>query len=283
MTAPDKNEESLSEMFDRGLGLQEEIENSPEPSNSPEYQNKVKKGILILEDATRFVSSLDLFSRNENYKELETSHLKYFLLPVLLADLNSRLTEGERENIVEICQIYYIDFLTRTNDYGFGDVRIPVLKTMKKEGDQEGSEDHQTKPGSRIPDLNKMNSEREEKMARFREKKEVELEIKRLKELVIDPASRDDDLIRNLQINMIKRFRSIALEELDSLHMEIDILHHRRELRAGRVEAEPVKPARPLQPIIITKDNLQKEMYGLGYPSLPVLSVDEFYDHRSNI
>lgn len=56
----------------------------------------------------------------------------------------------------------------RTNDYGFGDVRIPVLKTMKKEGVQEGSEDHQTKPGSRIPDLNKMNSEREEKMARFR-------------------------------------------------------------------------------------------------------------------
>jgi len=48
-------------------------------------------------------------------------------------------------------------------------------------------------------------------MAIFREKKEVELEIKRLKELVIDPASRDDDLIRNLQINMIKRFRSIAL------------------------------------------------------------------------
>ena len=39
---------------------------------------------------------------------------------------------------------------------------------MKKEGDHEGSEDHQTKPGSRIPDLEKMNAEREEKMARFR-------------------------------------------------------------------------------------------------------------------
>jgi immunoglobulin-binding protein 1 len=25
---------------------------------------------------------------------------------------------------------------------------------------------------------------------------------------------------------------------------------------------------------------LQKEVYGLGYPSLPVLSVDEFYEQR---
>ena len=35
-----------------------------------------------------------------------------------------------------------------------------------------------------------------------------------------------------------------------------------------------------MQPIIITKDKLQKQVYGLGYPSLPVLSVDEFYEKR---
>ena len=28
------------------------------------------------------------------------------------------------------------------------------------------------------------------------------------------------------------------------------------------------------------QDKLQKEVYGLGYPSLPVLSVAEFYDQR---
>merc|ERR1712127_556745 len=38
--------------------------------------------------------------------------------------------------------------------------------------------------------------------------------------------------------------------------------------------------ARKLQPIIITKDKVQKEVYGLGYPSLPILSVDEFYEKR---
>ena len=41
--------------------------------------------------------------RNENYKELETSHLKYFLLPVLLADLNSRL------NLSPVCTLHKKD------------------------------------------------------------------------------------------------------------------------------------------------------------------------------
>ena len=30
--------------------------------------------------------------RNENYKEVVTEHLKYLMLPVLLGDMNSRLT-----------------------------------------------------------------------------------------------------------------------------------------------------------------------------------------------
>ncbi len=32
-----------------------------------------------------------LYFSNENYKEVATEHLKYFMLPVLLGDMNSRL------------------------------------------------------------------------------------------------------------------------------------------------------------------------------------------------
>ena len=32
------------------------------------------------------------------------------------------------------------------------------------------------------------------------------------------------------------------------------------------------------RPFIVTKDKLQKAIFGAGYPSLPVMSVDEFYD-----
>lgn len=36
----------------------------------------------------------------------------------------------------------------------------------------------------------------------------------------------------------------------------------------------------PLRPIIITKNELQKQVYGVGYPSIPSMTVDEFYAKR---
>lgn len=36
----------------------------------------------------------------------------------------------------------------------------------------------------------------------------------------------------------------------------------------------------PLKPVIITRDAIQKAVYGAGYPSLPTMTVEEFYDKR---
>ena len=84
----DQEEESLSALFDKALFLHNDILVSQEDTNSEPFQDKVKKGILMLEDATRLVSVLDIFSRNENFTELPTEHLKFFLLPVLLGNLD---------------------------------------------------------------------------------------------------------------------------------------------------------------------------------------------------
>ena len=45
----------------------------------------------------------------------------------------------------------------------------------------------------------------------------------------------------------------------------------------------PRQPApKPLQPIIITRDARQKKVYGLGYPSIPTVTVDEFISQKLN-
>ena len=80
----EEKDETLSQLFDKALHLHSEVSESTVNSSDQEYQDKVKKGILMLEDATRLVSILDIFSRNESYLELQTESLKYFLLPVLL-------------------------------------------------------------------------------------------------------------------------------------------------------------------------------------------------------
>ena len=109
----DVSTETLSEMFKKGIDINEELETSTLSSNNDEFQHKVRKGIMILEDATRLVSLLDLFSRNETVSEVPTEHLKYFLLPAVLGSLNSKLVDQDRLEIIRIIEAYYIDFLSR--------------------------------------------------------------------------------------------------------------------------------------------------------------------------
>jgi hypothetical protein len=52
----DSSEETLSALFSKGLSLHEELESSSEDTNSESFQLKVRKAILLLEDATRYRS-----------------------------------------------------------------------------------------------------------------------------------------------------------------------------------------------------------------------------------
>ena len=97
---------------------------------------------------------------------------------------------------------------------------------------------------------------------------------------VLAGASRDEDVLRDYYLKLIQKFVNTSLDEMSSLSLEVGVLRHMEKVKAGRAVVEPERPQRRLQPIIITADKLQKEVYGLGYPSLPVLSVDEFYEKR---
>ena len=109
MATNEISNETLDEMFNRGLDIHDSLETSEDPPNSENYQHKVKKGILILEDATRLVSVLDIFSKNETVSEVQTEHLKFFLLPVLLGNMNSKLFGGEHDRLetIEIVETYF--------------------------------------------------------------------------------------------------------------------------------------------------------------------------------
>ena len=88
MTSVTKKEcdstETLPVLFSKGLSLHDEICADEGDPHSNILQDKVRQGIMILEDTTRLVSILDLFSRNENVSDMPTESLKFLLLPVLL-------------------------------------------------------------------------------------------------------------------------------------------------------------------------------------------------------
>lgn len=65
---------------------------------------------------------------------------------------------------------------------------------------------------------------------------------------------------------------------------ELPMLQHRAAVTSGdkKDALPPVKPSQtPIQrPFIITRNDLQKQVLGLGYPSMPMYTVDEFYEQR---
>jgi len=278
------NEETLGSMFLRGLELHDKIQDSCEDSRSESFQNEVRKGIMLLEDVTRMVSVLDLFSRNESVSEVSTQSLKFFLLPVLLGNLNSKLQEDmeRRLEVIRVVQTYYMDFLHRIKDYGIVDYALPEVRDCEEDTPAAPAAPP-TRPGP--PDLSKMNAERDLKMRRYKEKRQLEDQIKELRRIAADPKNehRDDEVIRKFYMSLIKSSALHCLEEIASYEMEKPVLAHMAKVKKGEVvpeEASSSKSRRPLKPIIITKDRVQKEVFGMGYKNLPVLSIEEFYEQR---
>ena len=179
----------------------------------------------------------------------------YINVSCILGDLNNKITENERGEVVETVQIYYIDYLQRCQDYGFNIDKIPSLVKVKTDDDPE--DDVETVP--RMPDMSKMTAERDAKMKRFRQTKQLEADISDLRTLV-SGADRDEDLVRDYYLKLIQKHVNNSLDELSSLEMEVGVLQHMMKVKAGKIQPEPEKPRRKLQPMIITKDKVQKEV-----------------------
>ncbi|GJQ70381.1 hypothetical protein Trydic_g22812 [Trypoxylus dichotomus] len=182
--------QTIANLFQEGLDLFNHLDTLTEPTNSPNFQTSIKKAMRILEDVTRSVSSVGMFSRNESVEEIATSDIQYLLLPALLGSLSLKLTSGDRNTIINVAEVYFKDFLQRCNDYG------------------------------------------------------------------------------------------LTIDEIKSIEMEKPILEHMAKLGKDDKPKSKRPPPPPLKPIIITKDEVQKAVFGAGYPSLPTMTVQEFYEKR---
>lgn len=133
----------LSELLDRGWKIFEEVDSTNEPLGSNSIQVKVKRGVQMLEEASRMVAQLDLFSRNEELEEIATADLKYLLLPALLGALTMKqTTRDKRLEIVQTARAYFMDFLRRCEEYKVSQFKLPDSTGEKA---RPGSEDGNAK------------------------------------------------------------------------------------------------------------------------------------------
>ncbi|XP_038058463.1 immunoglobulin-binding protein 1-like [Patiria miniata] len=262
----------LSEIFEDSWRIQQELEISDEPTNSKSYQDALHKAIKMLEQATVMVSQLNLFSSNEELEELPTTDIRYLLLPALLGSLTLKLTGEDRLAVVERSKTYFKDFLRRCRQYGVTEEEIPE--------DQEA----RSQPPSGRPDLRAMQANREDKIRRYKQAKEMERKMQALG-TPSQMKDKPEDAQREFYILCLKTWVSTALEELAGVQQEIEILQHMAKMKSRQEEqganAEPKppkeKPRQPMKPFILTRDAIQAQVFGAGYPSVPTMTLEEFY------
>lgn len=275
-----EEQQKLSEIFDEGWALFLTLIVTDEPTNSLTVQTKVKQCMRLLENATRLTSLGSVFSHNESIEEVATADVKLFLLPALLGTLTLKLTSRERSEIVQTADIYFRDFLQRCKDYSITDIDIPPPFEPEEE----------TEPVGSGPQPAKFNLEsaarrRASKIKEYHEQKALEAEIESMRKIL--DTTDNDEIKRKYYLSLIKSYISKSLEEIDALEAEKRILKHmakvkREESMSGAEEKKKanIPKPKPLVPIIITRDEVQKKVFGAGYPSLPTMTVQEFYEKK---
>ncbi|XP_015180904.1 PREDICTED: immunoglobulin-binding protein 1b [Polistes dominula] len=279
MSEDKKDNSTLSELFENAFKLFNNINKTDEPTNAPKVQSDIKKAMNMFENLTRFVSVVDMFSENETVDEIATEHLKYLLLPALLGTLITKICgTNDRMHLIKVAEIYFVDFLKRLKAYGITDINIPEEKSEQ----ENGSSNARVKSNAEM--ITEMVSCRNTKLQRYQEQKELESRLDTLQKNLDNPNI-DDETKREYFMALLKLYVIQTIDELSSIAAEKPILEYMQkmgpsETMTNRSSQKFKSSASKLQPIIITRNELQKKVYGAGYPSLPVLTVQEFYDQR---
>ncbi|KAM9795364.1 immunoglobulin-binding protein 1 [Neosynchiropus ocellatus] len=268
----------LSELLDRGWKAFEEVDRTDEPLASNSVQVKVRRGIAALEETSSMVAQLDLFSRNEDLEEVATADLKYLLASPLLGALTLKITgKDKRLEALLAARTYFMDFLKRCKEYNLSKFELPSVQKLSPDQTLK-SQPPVAKPSSSQADLVAMAAQRQAKIERYRQKKELEARLDDVRK-VVESGQADEETSRDFYLLNIRRWVAVSLEEIESIDQEMEIL---KTMAQGAPETS--RPARPpMKPFVLTKDVVQAQVFGAGYPSLPTMTVDDWYEqHRKH-
>ncbi|UXI17689.1 Rho GTPase-activating protein [Sarcoptes scabiei] len=276
----DDQPENLSSSFDKILDIQQQLKNCNISSNEPEFQEKVKDAIGELEQLTKNINSLELFSLNESIEELSTNNLKFLLIPAILADFTMKIHQSDRVKVLEKAEVYYYDFLSRLKSYQLCSIDLEMKK------DNHNLETNANKNRTEIDSLIQSANDRKSKIDRYMKTKTLEKEIEKLKVMLKGQQKKtlnvDDEIERDFYLKLIDLWKEKTLDELDSIQQELPMA--RMHAAMGKLSSTQDRPSKPskstFNPMIITKNDLQKQVYGAGYPSIPTVSIEEFVKQK---
>ncbi|KAH8328986.1 hypothetical protein KR074_001121 [Drosophila pseudoananassae] len=294
-------DKKLSDIFLSGWNLLDELEVSELPFNGSEFQNKVKTAMGFFEEATVIVNQVSMFSPNELIDEVSTDSLPFMLLPYFLGKLTTKINNPHSTEALDLGEIYFKDHLQRCQEYEL--CEAPKSKVAAPDSQAAGKSEQR--------ELMEAAFNRNDKIAQYRKMKEIDEYMAKMRAAVKNKTA-DDEVRREFFLKYLDKSIMDSKQELESLHMMKELAKMRLARLAGGEADTAVAPSRrftnpsspstslghghshgpghhhhhqapkpkPLQPFIITRNAAQKAVFGLGYPSLPIMTVDEFYQQR---
>lgn len=281
--AGSKQPESLSSVLADSLSKLNQIDCTGDPIASTHVQKDVASTIKSLEELTTHLNELSVFSSNESIEEVATINMQFLLVPALLGYMTSKksVPVDERLNLLKLCEIYYRDYLKRLKEYS---VISRSAYLSNSEGDDEEANEaadearDEVNPVGREVSLETAAQSREAKIARYRAKKELEEREAYIRKQM-DEGVGDDEVHRKYWLCLLKKWVAIVEDELDSLTLEKRVLKQ-RPTGGFDTSSSGKEKKKPFKPFIIAKNAASKAVFGAGYPSVPVMSVDEFVDQK---
>lgn len=266
----DRSDASLSELFDQGLKLMQEAEKLPRGDRRQDLYIKSRR---CLEKAADLVESLSLFSDNETVDDIATVDLRYLLVPAYLAKIFvSSECGSNRLETFEKAETWNIKFLKRIVEYGLGDEDIrqslgPSVELARVQAD-----------------LKTAMADRDSKIEKFKKMKLLEDRLSELERQVESNRNVDEELRRQYYLELIKKWTDDTYE---CLQREVKpALSFERNRNSKDLPESPQTreetPSIKMKPFTIVKNDAQKQVFGMGYPSRPTVTVDEFISKKIN-
>ncbi|CAF1022234.1 unnamed protein product [Adineta steineri] len=261
------NESTIAELFDFAFDLQQKLESNKTEQKFETFTIAIDK-LKLAEDK---IEELHLFSDNEELNEVPSNELRYFILYALIGWLYEYRTSNRDQRLDEIHLSinYFIKYLQLCKNYG-------LIQHIPKEQDDNNDK-------FRI----QTTEDRQTKIQKLKEKKALEKSIATLREMTHDVNRVDDEIKRQLYTEQIKWWIKQSEEDILALKDEIKLLQFSKDPLPQNSNVQTVKSTNKLPidgpfTLVTTKDRLYKEAIGgAGYPSLPTMTVQEFYDDLS--
>lgn len=184
-----------------------------------------------------------------------------------------QVNPSKRLNHLQWAREHFLNYLTQCQYYHVAKFELPKTRNTSAENNTAGS-------SMTYSSLVSITSQRQAKIERYKQKKEVEQRLSALKSTV-ESGQADDESIREYYLLHIRRWIGISLEDIESIDLEIKVLREKASSAEGSVSNSSRQDRPPMKPFILTRNAAQAKVFGAGYPSLASMTVNDWYDqHR---